>query len=327
VVDLLAELRSFDVHVAVDGEGLRLNAPTGILSEQLCERVRQRKKEILDFLRSAQRLSTQQRAVVPLCASGALIPIFAVAGHNGDVFCYRAIARYLGPEQPFFGLQPPGLEETTAPSDSVHGLARYFATQIREFYGRGPVTIAGFCAGGTVAFELARQLIDAGHDVRNLMLFGSPFSKSYRRLPQFAHRVNYLARRSIMHGRALLNFPVSQWRQYFVDRLRALARTSEQVSEDPVVVRRRAVGDATMEAVRRYDPDPVDVHLDLMLPCHAWKRSTDAPLRWKRLVGSTAEYVGPEGCDGDDMLLQAHAPVFAAFVKQAQKAAEVRGPS
>ncbi len=54
-------------------------------------------------------------ARLPLEAAGTRTPIFAVGGHNGDVFTYRALALHLGPDQPFFGLQPPGLEEGSQP--------------------------------------------------------------------------------------------------------------------------------------------------------------------------------------------------------------------
>ena len=99
---------------------------------------------------------------MPLEAAGTRTPIFAVAGHNGDVFAYRALAQHLGPDQPFFGLQPPGLEEGSEPLTRVEDMARYFAEQIRAFRPVGPMSIAGFCAGGTIAFELARELTNSG---------------------------------------------------------------------------------------------------------------------------------------------------------------------
>jgi thioesterase domain-containing protein len=95
---------------------------------------------------------------VPLQANGPRVPVFGVAGHNGDVFCYRILAQCLGEEQPFYGLQPPGLDGEGEPLERVQDLAAYFARQILAFRPAGPCTLAGFCAGGTVAFELAQQL-------------------------------------------------------------------------------------------------------------------------------------------------------------------------
>jgi len=329
VAELLTELRKLDAHVVLEGDRLRLNAPAGVLTDHHRLQLQSRKQEIVNFLRAAQQLASQQRALIPLTAHGTQIPIFAVAGHNGDVFCYRAIAEHLGGDQPFFGLQPPGLEEGSKPQTSVPGLAEYFAHQIREFRPQGPVTVAGFCAGGTVAFELARQLKASAVDVRNLVLFGAPYATSYRKLPQLVANTAYLAQRSVVHARALLTLSGEDRRRYFSDRLKVLQPEAAQpetetAAEDPVLQRRGAVEIATMDAVRGYDPQPLDAHLDLMLPCAPWKSSFDAPLRWKEFVRSTTEFVGPDDCNGDTMLLPEHAATFAAFVAQAQEQALAR---
>ena len=171
---LLAELRRLDVHVALDGTRLRLNAPVGVLTDEHKRDLAERKPEIIAFLLEAQQLAAQQRAIVPLEAAGTLTPIFAVAGHNGDVFTYRALAQALGANQPFFGLQPPGLEEGSDPLTRVEDIARYFAEQIRAFRPVGPMSIAGYCAGGSIAFELARQLAESDARITNLILIGAP---------------------------------------------------------------------------------------------------------------------------------------------------------
>lgn len=323
VAELLTELRKLDAHIVLDGDRLRLNAPAGVLSEQHRHQLQSRKQEIVDFLRAAQQLASQQRALIPLIADGSRTPIFAVAGHNGDVFCYRSIAKHLGNDQPFYGLQPPGYDEGTEPSRSVGRLAEYFAEQIRAFRTHGPMTVAGFCAGGTVAFELARQLKASGADVRNLVLFGAAYATSYRRLPQLVATTAYLAQRSMVHARALMSS--GNRAHYFSERLKVFQpEAPEAPPEDPVLLRRDAVGEATLDAVRDYTPQFFDGHLDLMLPCAAWKSSFDAPLRWQGHVRTSAEFVGPDDCDGDNMLLPEHAATFAAFVKEAQQQALTR---
>jgi thioesterase domain-containing protein len=331
VAELLSELRKLDAHIVLDGDRLRLNAPAGVLTEQHRHQLQSRKQEIVDFLRAAQQLASQQRALIPLVADGSGIPIFAVAGHNGDVFCYRSIAGHLGSDQPFYGLQPPGYDEGTQPMRSVGRLAEYFAGQIRAFLTHGPLTVAGFCAGGTVAFELARQLKEDGAEVRNLVLFGAPYATSYRRLPQLVATTAYLAQRSIVHARALMSS--GDRAHYLSERLKVFRHEAPPDAppeapsaplEDPVLVRRGAVEVATMDAVRDYTPQFFDGHLDLMLPCAAWKSSFDAPLRWQAHVRSSAEFVGPDDCNGDVMLLPEHAARFAAFVREAQQQALTR---
>ena len=92
----LAELRNRDIQIWADGDRLRCNAPAGVLTPELHDQLQQSKDDILEFLRSAAVLDRQQRAIVPLQPRGSRTPIFGVPGHNGDVFCYRALARQLG---------------------------------------------------------------------------------------------------------------------------------------------------------------------------------------------------------------------------------------
>lgn len=315
VAELLAELRRLDAHIELDGDRLRLNAPAGVLTDDLRGQLRERKTEIMTFLHSAQQLTQQQRAIVPLQPQGSQVPIFAVAGHNGDVFCYRSLVEHIGTDQPFFGLQPPGVDEGTEPLADIESLAGYFAGQIREFRPEGPMAIAGFCAGGTVAFELARQLSESGREVTRLILFGAPYSSAYRALPELAERCSQLAGSAATHSRALAGLPLTKWRRYVADRAQARRTAAGNARDDPVMIRRAAVENATVAAIRGYKPQAFNGHVDIMLPCESSKRSVDAPLRWRRHACTSAEFVGPDGCTGDTMLLPEHAATFASFVK------------
>ncbi|MGH8274211.1 MAG: thioesterase domain-containing protein [Gammaproteobacteria bacterium] len=315
VAGLLAELRRRDAYIELDGDHLRLNAPVGALTDDHRRELRERKAEIVTFLRTAQQLAGQKRAIVPLQPQGSGAPVFAVAGHNGDVFCYRTLVQHIGANRPFFGLQPPGLEEGTEPHTSVDGLAGYFADQIREFHPTGPMTIAGYCAGGTIAFELARQLSDSGRDVTRLILFGAPYCASYRYLPELLACCSNFVRRATVHTRALFGLPASEWRRYFVNRSQARRVAAGNAARDPVLVRRVAVENTTVAAIRRYRPQAFNGHVDIMVPCDSCKRSWDAPLRWRRHAATSAEFFGPDGCKGDTMLLPEHAATFASFVK------------
>jgi hypothetical protein len=110
VSDFLAELGRKDIHVWGDGERLRCNAPEGALTPDLRHQLRDRKGEILEFLRAAEAVARQQPAIVPLQPRGARTPIYGVPGHPGDVFCFSDLVKRLGDDQPFYGLEPPGLD-------------------------------------------------------------------------------------------------------------------------------------------------------------------------------------------------------------------------
>ena len=100
IAEFLSELRRRDVEVAIDGDELRCSARAGALTPELRDRLKERKTDILDFLRQAKTLAAQARAIVPLQSRGTGVPVFAVPGHNGDVFCYRAVRAPSSPRRP-----------------------------------------------------------------------------------------------------------------------------------------------------------------------------------------------------------------------------------
>jgi thioesterase domain-containing protein len=313
---LLADLRSRDIQVWADGDRLRCTAPAGVLTPELRDQLQQRKGEILEFLRSADALAQQQPAIVPLQPRGARTPVFGVPGHNGDVFCYRALAEHLGDDQPFFGLQPPGVDGQSAPLRRVEDLAAYLAAQIRAFQPSGPYVISGFCAGGGVAFELARQLRQAGGAIDAVALFGSPYPTGYRLPSQLRWRLGQQVARVSAHARALGSLSPAGLRAYVAQKLRdrKVRRDAVRVAAlDPVLVRRVKVERATVAALRRYTPGHLAGRLILYTPSKEWLPSA-APL-WRAVAERAEEYFGPDGCDGDSMLREPHVGRFAELFR------------
>ena len=275
----------------------------------------------LQFVRSAGSAVRQQRTIVPLQPRGTRPPVFAFGGHNGDVFCFRALSRYLGEDQPLFGLQPPGLDDGQKPLDRIEDLAAYFVGEIRAFRPAVPYIIAGFCAGGAVAFELATKLIEAGEPIGMLALFGAPFPTSYRRLPQLRRWIGDQAQRLVKQARLLGSMAPGERRSYFAGKL-SRRKPQEQASptkpHDRVLVRHAAVQRATFAALRSYLPGYFSGHLIHFLPSREWVNSADQPLRWRSSAQHAAEYYGPNGCVTDDMLLEPHARVFAQLFENAR---------
>jgi natural product biosynthesis luciferase-like monooxygenase protein len=318
IYSFLAKLRDRDIHISAEGERLRCSAPAGALTPELRDELQQRKSEILKFLHSAGAISRQQRAIVPLQSRGNHTPIFGVAGHNGDVFCYRALAKHLGDDQPFFGLQPPGLDGQSQPLTRVEDLAAYFAAQIRAFQPNGPYVIAGYCSGGTIAFELARQLLRDAAPLKALVLFGSPFPTWYRFLPQLRQRMDYQLKRVIKHARVMAPLPIREQRSYITEKLRnrRLQSAAEKPSApDPVILQREKLGEATLAAIRRYEPRPFAGRLSLFLP-NQWQCPPEVLVQWQSVAPQIEQYFGPDGCTGDTMLREPHASAFAELFKQ-----------
>ena len=314
---LLEELRSRNIQIWADGDQLRCAAPIGMLTPALRDHLRQGKRAIVQFLRSAEVLARQERAIVPLQPDGRRVPVFAVPGHNGNVLSFRFLAQALGEDQPFFGLQPPGVDGEGEPLTRVEDLASHFAARIRAVRPDGPYTIAGHCSGGTIAFELARQLEQQGARVSFLALFGCPYPTWFRPVPQFLERVAHQAGWLRHHIRTLASLSNRERRLYIAARMaeRRRQRQAEQgaqedVAPDAVTIQRAKVEAATLTAVRRYIPRHFGGRVALFLPNREWLRSKSMP-RWRGVAGACDEHWGPGGYEGDVMLHEPNVRLIA----------------
>jgi thioesterase domain-containing protein len=69
---------------------------------------------------------------------------------------------------------------------------------------------------------------------------------------------------------------------------------------------------ATLAAANRYRPEPYDGPLILFVANEAATRSLDRPLEWEGYArGGMDVFCGPASCDGDSMLKEDTAAVFA----------------
>jgi len=314
----LEELRNRNIQIWAEGDQLRCAAPTGVLTPALRDQLHQEKSAIVQFLRSAEALARRERAIVPLQPRGRRVPVFAVPGHNGNVFSFRFLAQRLGEDQPFFGLQPPGVDGECEPLTCVEDLAAYFAARIRAFQPDGPYTIAGHCSGGAIAFELARQLVQQGAAITFVALFSSPYPSWFRRVPQLLERLAHQGEWLSHHVRTLASLSNRERRLYVTAKVaerrrqrRSQREAPEDPAPDPVMIQRAKVEAATLTALRRYIPHHFTGRVALFFPNRGCLRRGNAMLRWRGVAGDVEEYCGPDGCEGDVMLHEPNVPMIA----------------
>lgn len=123
--------------------------------------------------------------LVPVQAGGTSVPFFCVPWAGGDVMSFGGLARRLGQDQPFYGLEPKGMDGLEPPHSSVDEMVTYYLSAIWAFRPKGPYLLGGRCFGGLVAFEMACRLREQGQDVPLLVLLDS--SQPGRRISLLAH--------------------------------------------------------------------------------------------------------------------------------------------
>src|SRR5450755_813659 len=108
---------------------------------------------------------TSRTSVIAVQASGSRRPFFFLHGDwtGGAFYCF-ALARALGPEQPFYVLEPYKFAGQLSLT-TVEEMAAAHIEALRAVQPEGPYILGGFCNGGLLTYEIARQLEAAGQQV------------------------------------------------------------------------------------------------------------------------------------------------------------------
>jgi amino acid adenylation domain-containing protein len=111
------------------------------------------------------------QTVVQVNPHGRAVPLVCFHPVGGNVLCYQALTESLGPDQPIFMVQAQGLEKGQALLPTVEDMVAAYLPAMRRTLPQGPLVLAGWSFGGTLAYEAACRLQRAGVEVRALLLF------------------------------------------------------------------------------------------------------------------------------------------------------------
>ena len=99
--------------------------------------------------------------------------IFFIHDIDGEVLLYRNLAMRLDPRHPIYALRPHGDDETPILHTRISEMAEHYVQQIQSAQPFGPYILAGLCAGGDIAFEVACRLQAKGERIGALVLMES----------------------------------------------------------------------------------------------------------------------------------------------------------
>ncbi|WP_332855380.1 non-ribosomal peptide synthetase/type I polyketide synthase [Duganella sp. S19_KUP01_CR8] len=111
--------------------------------------------------------------LVGMRTSGSRAPLFCIHPYGGHTMGYVELTRCLGADQPVYGVQARGLQGEEAPLDRIEDMAADYIALIKTRQASGPYHLAGHSMGGCIAYEMARQLRQAGDEVALLALIDS----------------------------------------------------------------------------------------------------------------------------------------------------------
>ena len=98
-------------------------------------------------------------------------PFFYMHGLGGGVVDYGELTRLVGEDQPAYGILAQGVDGKSEPHKTIEAMAQNYIDIIRNVQPTGPYLLGGYCYGGVVAFEVARQFEAAGESVEFVAIF------------------------------------------------------------------------------------------------------------------------------------------------------------
>jgi thioesterase domain-containing protein/acyl carrier protein len=116
----------------------------------------------------------KETPLVVINGNGSKLPIFAVHPIGGTTFCYRELARHMGSDQPFYGLQAAGLDSPNLERKRIEEMASEYIEAIKSVRAEGPYLLMGWSYGGVVAFEMGQQLIRQGEKLVLTVVLDAP---------------------------------------------------------------------------------------------------------------------------------------------------------
>jgi fatty-acyl-CoA synthase len=275
--------------------------------------------------------------IQPVTPQSRRLIFFCVHGLGGGVLGYRTLARLLGQDQPFYGLQAQRLDGVSAAAASIEAMAARYIEVVQSVQPKGPYCLGGYCFGGVVAYEMGRQLEEAGEDVAFVGIFEgyAPASHAGRsslwRNPQAAVRF-------------LQNLPY--WLQdYFrVGRVQMQAQTRRLAKRASKVMLRklgfqvrldvgelvanaasipamhRRVMEEHIRAMRAYVPRGYNGRLALFrVRAQFLSRTPDPEMGWGRLTSAEVDVHHIAGSHGS-ILEEPHVQVLAEKLKRCLEA-------
>ena len=278
------------------------------------------------------------RSLIAIHPAGTRPPLFVVPGVGGSVLGYHLLARLLGPDQPFYGLQSRGLDGTTPPLTRIEDIASAFLEEVRQVQSDGPYHLIGMCMGGVVAYEMAQQLHAAGQKIGLLGLLETwPPQATWTSSPSGPTSVpalrGFISARLRLYVETFKSLRGIERLRYLRDRAKLLAL---------IVVKRDLLRDARHErlvyavtqanlaafqryAIRAY-PGPV-----VLFGAEGRKLAptVDLGLVWRDLARAGVEVYSAPGDDSGLMLTDPNVRTFAtqlrACLERAQRAVSRSG--
>jgi amino acid adenylation domain-containing protein len=264
---------------------------------------------------------------------GTASPIFIVGGAGGNVNNLVDLANALGRHRMVVGIQTRGILGHTN-HETIEEMAAENIRYIRRHQATGPYVLAGYSGGAQTAFEMARQLVDGGEQVAEVILldtYAPGFAAYASKIDPMAAPIKMGLRQRLAHEVRLLDdHGLSLLGYRLVPKLKGLVLRGKVLDlialASPTFARSRRTTLAWFASARKYSGGPYAGHVSLVVA-----KPTSPPedlflarhpyLGWQGFVDHTRITRVSVDSNHLDMVKGPHAHELAAFIEERIEAA------
>ncbi len=137
----------------------------------------QNDRAAVEELKSATRLMVRLQA-----GSAEQIPLFLIQPVGGTVYTYVELVKQLPPTRPVYAFRSSGMEPGEPIYAEISQMATRYLEEVLAVRPQGPFLLGGHSGGGTVAYEMACQLLARGHSKIFVWMADSGYTTQYERM-------------------------------------------------------------------------------------------------------------------------------------------------
>lgn len=264
------------------------------------------------------------KPVVMFRKGGNKLPLFCLHMHNGNIYRWKVLEKYLPDDQPIYAIQPKALDPKQKPHRDIVEQAAYYIKEIKKIQPNGPYHFVGLCYGGTTAYEMALQL--EAMDEKTALLFMvnnyAPLEnqKLYRMTKGFerffkmdlSEKLNYAIEKNLNLGKKIKDKALGIFSK---KQIGETDKTSE-THEDIRVIHTLAL--MAYQPVRKYNGDVFIVRAGGPVEDPEFY---DETIGWKKWVNGNIEVVQVEGSNNDTIIEEEkyHSQLAASLKKKLEE--------
>ena len=178
--------------------------------------------------------SNYKSSIIVLQDKGEKSNLFLVHPVGGNAYCYKELSKRLKNEIPLYAFKM----NSENKEKSVEEIAKQYIKEMKEIQKDGPYYIGGWSFGGIVSFEMARQLVNSGEEVKKLIIIESALMNNSKVVKDedifigFFSTLSFLYKRDIKISKdEFKGMNVEEMKEHFVDILKREKIFKEEYSE------------------------------------------------------------------------------------------------